>query len=143
MNQVIADELSTFAGGQAARQRTGAAAVSFPMNHNPLSIWQLHSENDGAPFMDGIDRAMMKAFPPVEGEFPERIALALQALEAAMGDRLSSRLGSRCGSGGTPRSAAHIHWNLMPPMADMIDAAFLPHSVRHGLRHSSEAGLRP
>ncbi|WP_339164266.1 hypothetical protein [Methylobacterium bullatum] len=109
--------------------------------NNPLNIWQLHSDNGSAPFMDGLDRAMMKAFPPVEGEFPERIALALQALEAAMGDRLSSRLSSRCGSGGTPRSAAH--WDLVLPMATMTNAAFLPHRVRHGLRHPSEVGIRP
>lgn len=114
----------------------------YPMNDNPLNIWQLRSHaSEAMPFRDGVDRAMAKAFPPVEGEIPDRIAKALQALEAAMGGTLASRPSSRCGSSGTPRDAAH--WHLMSPMAAMTSSAFLPNGIRHGLRHPSEIGIRP
>jgi hypothetical protein len=114
------------------------------MTLNPLNIWQLRSNmSEEASFREGVDRAMAGAFPPIEGEFPERIARALQALEAAMGEQLSLRPISRCGSGGTSREAAHVHWNMLAPMVDMTDPAFLPHGVRHGLQHPSEGGIRP
>ena len=113
------------------------------MNNQFITRHLLSGSGEASPFMVGIDYAMTCAFPPPEGEFPERIAMALQALETAMGDGLPRRSSARCGSGGTPRNAAHVHWDLMPPMAKMIDAAFLPHSIRHGLHHPSEAGLRP
>lgn len=142
VNQVKSGDLSSFAGRWTARQRTGAVADSFPMNENPLNIWQLRShDGEAIPFRDGVDRAMAKAFPPVDGEVPERIAKALQALEAAMGGALSSRPSSQCGSGGTPRDAAH--WHLMSPMAAMPSSAFLPNGIRHGLRHPSGNGIRP
>ncbi|MHC2020258.1 hypothetical protein [Methylobacterium sp. CM6247] len=114
------------------------------MNDNLLNIWQLRGGNSQSPlFKDLVDSAIGQAFPPVEGAFPERIAKALQAFEAAMGKRLASRPSSQVGAGGTARNAAHVNLDPLAPMADLTNVVFLPQNVRHGLRHPTEVGVWP
>ncbi|MCJ2131728.1 hypothetical protein MKK51_23235 [Methylobacterium sp. E-045] len=51
---------------------------------NRFLIWAPRpGKRHSTPFKIGVDYAMADAFPLIEGDFPERIALAMEALEAA------------------------------------------------------------
>ena len=51
---------------------------------NRFLIWAPRPEKRrSTPFKIGVDYAMADAFPLIEGDFPERIALAMEALEAS------------------------------------------------------------
>jgi hypothetical protein len=53
-------------------------------SRNRFLIWATRPEKrPSTPFKIGVDYAMADAFPLIEGDFPERIALAIEALEAS------------------------------------------------------------
>lgn len=51
---------------------------------NRFLIWAPRpGKRDSTPFKIGVDYAMADAFPLIEGDFPDRIARAIEALDAS------------------------------------------------------------